>query len=58
MVKTKMYTQEHIDLLKCILRDTIMHSVPKEFPEPYRQGYQDGVYAALQVLEHIKIIIE
>ena len=53
-----MYTQEHIDLLKCILRDTIMHSVPKEFPEPYRQGYQDGVYAALQVLEHIKIIIE
>lgn len=54
----KMYTNEDINLIKDILRNTIMDCTPKEFPELYRRGYHDGVFAALQVVCNIDLIVK
>lgn len=53
-----MYTQQDVDIIKRILLDTVMNSIPEEFPQLYRTGFTDGVYAARQVLCNIDLIVD
>jgi len=53
-----MNKQEALNKIKELLLDTVQHSVPEDFPELYRRGYSDGVYAAIQLIRNADLLMD